>query len=546
MIFFKSLAFLLLLSTSTALNPHHFQGSEEWSGWGGNIFNNRWASEDAEVSSSNIHSLVEHCRYTYEHGVSATPVISRPFVYYPTWSGLFVALNYVTCAVQWQINVTDIVWGFAPLSEVQANVTSAVSRTSPQLDGDVLFFGTHAHALLVAVNRHSGTMLGVVQINTHPLAIVTMSPTVYEGKVFAGSSSMEESAASVIPGYQCCSFVGNLVAMKFNRLGGHFDVQWNISTLPEPRGVGGWSGGAIWGSQPSIDPERGQVFIATGNVYAAPAAVQVCQNSTKNESACLPANAWQESVLAIDIDSGNPNWVHQLTPLDAWTLACGIPGVIPQDQALCPGKPGPDADFGMAPAFVPRSAAKTASGQDVVVVGQKNGNLYSLAADSGTLLWSVVTGPGSAGGGLSWGIAVDDSQVYFTAINSLQATWQLQPSNVTVHNSAYGAAKLADGSLLWETQTPQDSLALSPPSVVNDIIVVGRNAPVGQFGAPTGIYGGLVVLAKTTGKVIAEFDLDNDFYGGVAIQNQYILFGTGYNGHNGTGSFYVMSVRKKN
>ncbi|KAK9343136.1 hypothetical protein V1522DRAFT_454225 [Lipomyces starkeyi] len=320
-----------------------------------------------------------------------------------------------------------------------------------------------------------------------------MSPTVYEGKVFAGSSSMEELAASVIPGYQCCSFVGNLVAMKFNRLGGHFDVQWNISTLPEPRGPGGWSGGAIWESQPSIDPERGQLFIATGNVYAAPPAVQ-----------------------------RKPKLGASTNALDAWTLACGIPGVIPQNQALCPGKPGPDADFGMAPAFVPRSAAKTASGQDVVVVGQKNGNLYSLAADSGKLLWSVVTGPGSAGGGLSWGIALTIAK--YTSLLS---------------------TKLADGSLLWETQTPHDSLALSPPSVVNDIVVVGRNAPVGQFGAPTGVYGGPVVLAKTTGNVIAEFDLDNDLYGGVAIQNQYILFGTGYNGHNGTGSFYVMSVRKK-
>ncbi|KAK9481461.1 hypothetical protein V1527DRAFT_147759, partial [Lipomyces starkeyi] len=131
----------------------------------------------------------------------------------------------------------------------------------------------------------------------------------------------------------------------------------------------------------------------------------------------------------------------------------------------------------------------------------------------------LLIGPGSGGGGLSWGIAVDDRQVYFTAINAFQATWKLQPLNVTIHNSAYGAAKLADGSLLWETQTPQDSLALSPPSVVNDIVVVGRN---GSTGTSTGVYGGLLVLAKTTGKAIVEFDLNNYLYGGVAIQNQYI------------------------
>jgi hypothetical protein len=36
--------------------------------------------------------------------------------------------------------------------------------------------------------------------------------------------------------------------------------------------------------------------------------------------------------------------------------------------------PGPDADFGMAPSFVPGSRS-TPYGKDTLVVGQKNGNL---------------------------------------------------------------------------------------------------------------------------------------------------------------------------
>jgi hypothetical protein len=162
MVFFKVSSFLLLLPLAISTTPIlDHERTREWSGWGGDVFNNRWANH-AAVSSLNIRSLTEQCRITYQYGVSATPTISGNFVYYPTWSGLFVALNYVTCDVLWQINVTDIVMGYAPISEVQAVLTVHISRTSPQLDGDVLFFGTQTHALCIAVNRHSGKTLGLI------------------------------------------------------------------------------------------------------------------------------------------------------------------------------------------------------------------------------------------------------------------------------------------------------------------------------------------------------------------------------------------------
>jgi outer membrane protein assembly factor BamB len=178
-----------------------------WSGWGANYYNNRWASQNGEISSSSINSLAKHCQVSYPGGVSATPVVSGDTVYYPTWNGSFVALDYTTCRVLWEISVTEIVTNFAPISQLQANETSPLSRTSPQIDGEILYFGTQTHALVVAVNRLTGQSLGVIQINPHPLAIVTQSPTFYNGVLFVGSSSLEEEAA-IDPGYICCSFVG--------------------------------------------------------------------------------------------------------------------------------------------------------------------------------------------------------------------------------------------------------------------------------------------------------------------------------------------------
>lgn len=232
-------------------------------------------------------------------------------------------------------------------------------------------------------------------------------------------------------------------AFMFDAASGEFNTAWSVSMLPEP--PGNWSGNAVWGSQPSIDRSRNQLFIATGNVYTAPKEFSDCAESTNKNSSCLPPNVYQETVMALDVNSGHINWANQISPLDAWTVAC-LPGAsAPGNQKNCPPSPGPDADFGMAPGFVPASSANTPGGNDTVVVGQKNGNLYAVSAVDGSISWATSTSPDGVAGGLSWGVAVDSSRVYFTAINYNQLPWKISPSKKTIRNSAWGVANLTDG-----------------------------------------------------------------------------------------------------
>jgi hypothetical protein len=79
-------------------------------------------------------------------------------------------------------------------------------------------------------------------------------------------------------------------------------------------------------------------------------------------------------VLAIDIDLGIVNWVHQLPLLDAYSAGCGFPGIRPPNITLCPEVPGLDTGFAMAPAFV-LGSSPTPYGKDTLVIGQKNENL---------------------------------------------------------------------------------------------------------------------------------------------------------------------------
>jgi outer membrane protein assembly factor BamB len=376
-----------------------------------------------------------------------------------------------------------------------------------------------------------------------------MSPTVYKTKpydefgiILIGASSQEELAASLLEGYQCCSFAGNMVALTFNTIDDPFTVLWNISMLPSPQG--NWSGAAIWGSQPSIDPIRSQAFIGTGNVYTLPEEYALCQNQTTSlavvaKDPCLPPNVLQDSIVALDIMTGLINWADQLTPLDAFNTACD-PTAPASSKHNCPFTPGPDADFGMAPTFIPGGSG-TPYGRDTVVIGQKNGNLYAVSAQAGRLFWSITTSPDGSAGGLVWGVAVDETQVYFTALNFNQVPFLLQPSGQNIINSAFGAASLKDGSLIWEVQSlPEASLAEVPPTVVNDIVLVGTTG-ANISDAYTGNGGVLKILDKHTGKLIKSVALNANFHGGIAVQGQYIMFGTGYQEFvNGTGSFYVL------
>ncbi|CAD0083634.1 unnamed protein product [Aureobasidium vineae] len=333
--------------------------SFEWSEWGANVLNNRWSQSKSAIDSFNAGNLKESCVLQYFKGVSAPPAISGGIAYFPTWDCQFVALDYENCQVLWNISVVDIVTGFAPLTALQTTLTAAVSRSTPQIDGSILYFTTLAHALLVAIDYRTGALLAVMQINPHELATLTMSPTFYKGKIFVGSSSQEEAAAGLVPGYSCCSLVGNMAAIEFNKGTRNFNVIWNVSMILEGPTVPGWSGVGVWGSQLSIDESRSQVFVTTGNVCSVPLEYESClTDSGSNNQSCLPNGVLQEAVIAFNIDTGAIRWLRIVSPLDAWTLACGLATggtSVLHNPAICPGTPGPDADFGMAPTFVPGS-----------------------------------------------------------------------------------------------------------------------------------------------------------------------------------------------
>ena len=149
---------------------------------------------------------------------------------------------------------------------------------------------------LLAFDKDTGALLWSTALDTHPAAIITQSASVHAGRVFVGVASLEEGLASFVPGYPCCSFRGSMAAVDLDTGA----LLWKTYMVPE-----GYPGGAVWGSAPSVDRRRGQVYIATGNSYDIPQAALECvaeaEGDPDAERACIAPDNYIDAVLALDV-----------------------------------------------------------------------------------------------------------------------------------------------------------------------------------------------------------------------------------------------------
>jgi hypothetical protein len=123
--------------------------------------------------------------------------------------------------------------------------------------------------------------------------------------------SSDSLAASLLPHRALLAInavpCGQFVGLKFNRRKGRFDIRWNITMLlTELSGVAKWSGGAVWGSQPSIDVVGNRVFVASGNTYAVPESYtkSLGENKDAEKDDFLPHSQYLLSTLTLDTLAG--------------------------------------------------------------------------------------------------------------------------------------------------------------------------------------------------------------------------------------------------
>jgi len=446
-----------------------------WNGWGVNTSNTRLQTT-AGFSAADVPRLKLKWAFGFPAEISANaqPVVAGGRVYIGSPGGLVYSLNAQTGCIYWYYQAAGGVRGAITIARVDR----------PGGARWAAFFGD-VSANVYAVDAANGTLFWKMKADNFPLARVTGSPVFYNGRLYVGVASGEEIGA-VPPDYQCCRFRGSLLALN----AGTGDQIWRTYTITEEArptkknkaGTQMWgpSGAPIW-TAPVMDPQRNVLYVTTGDNYSD------------------PPSANSDAFLAIDRDTGKILWSRQMTANDAYTSACRMP-----DKSNCPDVNGPDVDFASAPILV-----TLASGRRVLVAGQKSGVVHALDPDrDGAVLWSTRIGKGGTLGGVQWGSAADQSNVY-VALSDLGRISLTYTTSSDVDSKAGGgmfALRLENGERVW--YTPPAECGERPRCSPAQSAAVSAIPGVAFSGS---VDGHLRAYSTTDGKIVWDFDTVRSF-----------------------------------
>jgi len=392
-----------------------------WVAWGSNSNNTRFQdAAAARLTAADVPKLKLKWAFAFPGDLQsysqATLAGGRLFV--GSWGGKVYSLDASSGCVHW-------------FFDAGAGVRSAIAiaDVGPR---QMAIFGDMA-ANVVALDAVTGQLIWRAKIDEFPVARVSGSPTVYNGRVYVGVASGEEGAAAV-PTYECCRFRGSIVALDA-ATGKQIWKTFMIPDAPKPtkkNAVGaqlwGPSGVPVWAT-PVVDTRRNALYVTTGNNYSD------------------PTTTLSDAFVALDLASGKILWSRQMTASDAYTAACRLP-----DKTNCAVSNGPDLDFGASPILVTLQ-----SGRRMLLAGQKSGVVHALDPDAGgEVLWQTRIGRGGTMGGIQWGSATDGTNIYvaLSDIGRVMLTYSTSTDADPKQGGGMFALRLTDGERVWYTPPP--------------------------------------------------------------------------------------------
>jgi polyvinyl alcohol dehydrogenase (cytochrome) len=433
-----------------------------WNGWGNDLANTHFQNaKSAGLSAADVPKLTLKWAFGFAGSTSASgqPAIAAGRVFVGNANSTFQSLDLKTGCTYWTFKPDGGVRSAPSVARVTVNGAPRV----------VVMFGDF-RANVYGLDAQTGAQLWKIKVDDHAMARITGAPTYHNGRLYVPVSSTEE-----VPGgqekYPCCTFRGSVVALD----AATGQQMWKTYMIPEePKMVGKnaigtpiWkpAGAATW-TAPTLDLERNRIYVATGNAYTHPAA------------------ATSDAVIALDLASGKIVWVQQATPGDAYLVRCKA-GV-----GNCPEQMGPDHDFGNSPIL-----RTLPGGRRILTLGQKSGIVYGLAPDdNGKILWQFRAGKGGELGGIEWGTAADERNVYVPVSDVLQA-----PSEA----GGLFALELATGKQVWHTPPPALNCTTGPACTSAQSAAISVIPGVVFSGS---VDGHLRAYSASDGKIIWQFN----------------------------------------
>ncbi len=310
--------------------------------------------------------------------------------------------------------------------EVLSGIRSAITVVEREGEDTLLVFAD-SMANIYAVNATTFDVEWQTEARLYETSVITGSITHHAGRLFVPVSSYEV-AVSGSPDHVCCKSHGGVIALAVAN--GARQWAWHgtaDATLQGRNADGaelyGPSGVSVW-STPTVDAGRGLIYIGTG------------------ENLSHPATDTSDAIVALDMATGEQAWLFQATVADVWNAACL------NDGANCPEDAGGDFDFGASVIL-----AQLADGSDILLAGQKSGDVFALDPDNaGALLWqrrvsNAAVGPDlhrtTTNGGIHWGMSVSGQRLLVSASDPerIRPGYDPRPGIHALH--------LADGAVAW-------------------------------------------------------------------------------------------------
>jgi polyvinyl alcohol dehydrogenase (cytochrome) len=414
-----------------------------WNGWGNGPANTRFQPKSqGKLTAEDLPRLQLKWAFGYASVSTAGPqvTVAGGRLFAPSENGHLYALNPRTgCRY----------WTYKALAGIPTPVVVGRYRTRDGTDGSAVFFGD-LKANAYAVDAQTGKEIWVRKVDPHASAAITGALVFAADRLFVPVQGLNEEAMRASAGYACCSFRGSVSALDPSTgtvIWKTYTVGASLPRRPNQAGIAAYgpAGGGI-GSAPTVDTKRRLVYVSTGNGYADPV-----QSTTG-------------AVLALDINTGELKWSHQITP---------------------------DDDFSAPPALV------RVHDRDLLVLPEKSGVAWALDPNhEGAVVWQYRFGQDSGPGG-QWGVALDDERAY-VGVSDLQ----------TPTPGGMRSLTLDDGHLLWD-EPPQTKLC-----------GVARNCGAGQGGPLTaipgavlnaGMDGGVRAYSTKDGSILWTYDTNRDF-----------------------------------
>ena len=356
--------------------------SSTWASHSRDPENSRHVPDETILTSRTVADLTEVWSLSPLDGATSTPVVRDGVVYIADWSGDAHARCLADGSEIWTTDVST-----------DANASLLVT--------DDMVYVPDGNGFLHGLQRDTGEIVWSVELDAHPQANLYSSPVLAGGMLVIGVASTE--LATVVDDYV---FRGSIVALD----PATGDEQWRTYTTTNDANAG--AGVSVWSSA-AVDESLGLLFIGSGNTYEEPAA------------------PLSDSLLALDIMTGEIVWNTQFTTGDVYTVFGG--------------EGGPDSDVGASPNLF------EIDGQAVVGVGDKAGNYMVLDRETGEQVWMQSLAPGSPLGGVMTTAAVGEGTI-FVATN----TWnELFSFGDPTNTATLFALQASNGAVQWQVEVDQ-------------------------------------------------------------------------------------------